>query len=108
MDLRNRNGKQVRRLGDSHSPVLDTYQLAKKEIFRIKTSDGYQLPASWLLPPGFDNTGLDRMSINMTKFQKPLVVTEDFFKFGINVGVWGKPVAVPPRFPELLNRPSPA
>ncbi|MCP5108315.1 MAG: prolyl oligopeptidase family serine peptidase [bacterium] len=54
MDLRNRNGKRVRQLGDRHSPVLGTYQLAKKEIFRIKTSDGYQLPASWLLPPGFD------------------------------------------------------
>lgn len=54
MELRNRTGKRVRTLGDRYSPVFDTYQLAKAELFRIKTGDGYELPALWLLPPGFD------------------------------------------------------
>ncbi len=54
MELRNRAGKRVRTLGDSYTPVWDTYQLAKAELFRIKTGDGYELPAAWLLPPGFD------------------------------------------------------
>lgn len=54
MDLKNRNGRRVRRLGDSYSPVMKTYQLGTKEIFRIKTGDGYELPAVWMLPPDFD------------------------------------------------------
>ncbi len=54
MDLKEINGKRVRRLGDSYSPVMNTYQLAKKEIFRIKTEDDYELPAVWMLPPDFD------------------------------------------------------
>ena len=56
MDLRDRGGKFMRRLGDSYSPVLETYQLAKKEMFKIKTEDGYELPAVWMLPPDFDKT----------------------------------------------------
>ena len=37
---------------------------------------------------GFDSNGVDRQSVNTQKFEMPLVLTEDFFKFGINVGVW--------------------
>lgn len=56
MDLRTGKGKLVRQLGDSITPVMATYDLAKKELFSIKTPDGYELPAAWLLPPGFDKT----------------------------------------------------
>ncbi len=56
MDLRTGKGKLVRQLGDSNTPVMATYDLARKELFRIKTPDGYELPAAWLLPPGFDKT----------------------------------------------------
>lgn len=56
MELRNADGKLIRKLGDSHSPVMDTYRLAKKEIFRVKTEDGYELPVVWLLPPDLDKT----------------------------------------------------
>ncbi|MDQ1351845.1 MAG: family peptidase [Acidobacteriota bacterium] len=56
MDLRTGKGKLVRRLGDSYTPVMATYDLAKKELSRIKTPDGFELPAAWLLPPGFDKT----------------------------------------------------
>lgn len=54
MELRNRTGRRIRTLGDSYTPVFDTYELAKAELFRIKTGDGYELPAIRLLPPGFD------------------------------------------------------
>ncbi|MFC1671971.1 pilus assembly protein TadG-related protein [Planctomycetota bacterium] len=53
--------------------------------------------------PGYDQNGADMMSIDMDRFENPLVVTEDFFKFGINVGVWGKPVGVPG---NLLGNPN--
>jgi hypothetical protein len=52
--------------------------------------------------PGYDSDGADMQSIDMGRFEKPLVLTEDFFKFGINVGVWGKPVGVPS---NLLSNP---
>ncbi len=45
--------------------------------------------------PGYDTNGADMQSIDLDRFEMPLVVTEDFFKFGINVGTWGKPVGVP-------------
>lgn len=54
VDLRTGKGKLLRQLGDSNTPVMATYDLAKKDLFRIKTTDGYELPAAWLLPPGFD------------------------------------------------------
>jgi dipeptidyl-peptidase-4 len=54
MELRNADGKLIRKLGDSYCTVMDTYRLAKKELFRVKTEDGYELPVVWLLPPDFD------------------------------------------------------
>jgi hypothetical protein len=39
----------------------------------------------------------------MDRFEMPLVCTEDFFKFGINVGTWSKPVGVPS---GLLSNPN--
>lgn len=56
MDLRTGSGKFVRRLGDTYTPVMAAYELGKKQLFKIKTVDGYELPATWLLPPGFDKT----------------------------------------------------
>ncbi|MCP4217651.1 MAG: prolyl oligopeptidase family serine peptidase [bacterium] len=56
MELRNGNGKHIRLLGDSASKAMQSYSLAKQEIFRIPTADGYRLPAVWYLPPGFDKT----------------------------------------------------
>lgn len=49
-ELRDTNGRLLRRLGDSRSPEMDKYDLAKVELFRIPTEDGYQLPAVWYLP----------------------------------------------------------
>ncbi len=53
MELRDRDGKVIRRLGDSASPALAQTALGKAELFRIPTADGLQLPAAWILPPDF-------------------------------------------------------
>jgi dipeptidyl-peptidase-4 len=56
MELKNKNGKLLRKLGDAASPVMKKYKLAKRELFTIKSTDGYNLPATWFLPPDFDRT----------------------------------------------------
>lgn len=56
LELRNNEGKLIRKIADSYSPVVKEYDLAKVELFRIEAEDGYKLPALWLLPPGFDKT----------------------------------------------------
>ena len=47
-------GTLVREMGDSKGSDFDNYELAKSELFTIPTSDGYDLPALWTLPPRFD------------------------------------------------------
>ena len=54
LELRDTQGKLIRKLGDSYSEKSEEYALGKYELFRIPTSDGYDLPALWLLPPDFD------------------------------------------------------
>lgn len=56
VELRNSKWKRVRKIADSYTSVMKDYDLAKVELFRILTDDGYKLPAMWLLPPGFDKT----------------------------------------------------
>lgn len=56
LELRNSHGKLIRKLGSAHSKRLDQINLAKIEIFRIKTADGYRLPVLWYLPPNMDKT----------------------------------------------------
>ncbi|MCU0276080.1 MAG: S9 family peptidase [Acidobacteria bacterium] len=53
LELCARDGKSVRRLGQSASAAMSDYDLGRTEIFRIPAADGLQLPAAWVLPPGF-------------------------------------------------------
>jgi dipeptidyl-peptidase-4 len=53
MELCDRDGQVVRRIGESASPALAQYALGRTEIFRIPTQDGLKLPAAWILPPDF-------------------------------------------------------
>lgn len=53
-DLCNRNGKLVRALGDRYKKAVEEYALAKPQLFRIDSGDGFSLPALWYLPPDFD------------------------------------------------------
>jgi len=47
-------GKIIKELGDSKTKEFDNFDIAKNELFTIKTSDGYELPAAWTLPLNFD------------------------------------------------------
>jgi len=53
-DLRRGGGGRIRRLDDARTPEMDAYALGRAELFVIPTSDGWNLPASWILPPDFD------------------------------------------------------
>jgi len=54
LDLRRGGGALVRGLEDSRAPEMDDYALGRVELFTIPTSDGWNLPAYWILPPDFD------------------------------------------------------
>ncbi|BDQ03661.1 MAG: peptidase S9 [Ignavibacterium sp.] len=56
MELFNSKGESIRVLGERKSALMDEYQFGKAELFKIKTSDGIELPAMWVLPPDFDPT----------------------------------------------------
>jgi dipeptidyl-peptidase-4 len=47
-------GKLVRELGESKTKVFDDYKLAKTDMISIRTPDGYDLPASIMMPTDFD------------------------------------------------------
>ena len=53
LQLCGRDGRVMRRLGESATPALRRVALGKVEIFKIPTGDGLQLPAVWVLPPDF-------------------------------------------------------
>ncbi len=52
--LKSSSGKTIKILGDSKGAEFSQYKLAKVELFRIKTSDNWNLPALWYLPPDFN------------------------------------------------------
>ncbi|MBN1301504.1 MAG: DPP IV N-terminal domain-containing protein [Melioribacteraceae bacterium] len=54
--LLNSEGKRLRVLDDSKTPVMDEYNLGKTELFRVKVKDGYELPVQWTLPPDFNES----------------------------------------------------
>jgi dipeptidyl-peptidase-4 len=54
IDLLHSDGTLVRTLGDSASTRMEEYPIGKKELFTITTEDGQTLPASWILPPDFN------------------------------------------------------
>ncbi|HAL55455.1 MAG TPA: peptidase S9 family protein [Bacteroidetes bacterium] len=54
--LYNQKGKLVKELGDSKAKEFDDYAIAKTELFTIRTSDGYELPATWILPLNLDSS----------------------------------------------------
>lgn len=56
LDLYNREGQLIRSLGNRYNKVMEEYALATPQLFRIKTDDGFALPAIWYLPPDFDES----------------------------------------------------
>jgi dipeptidyl-peptidase-4 len=53
IELRKIDGSLMKTLGGADSPKEKEYALGKYKMFRIPVSDGYNLPAIWLLPPDF-------------------------------------------------------
>ena len=56
LELYKGNGESVKLLGDQKLPIMDEYNLGKVEMFTIPSGDGFDLPASWILPPDFDES----------------------------------------------------
>ena len=56
MALFSTGSRFIRNLGDARTAEFDLYDLGKSEVFRVRTSDGYDLPVSWTLPVGFDSS----------------------------------------------------
>lgn len=56
LDLFNGSGNFIRNLGDRNIKTTSEYKLGKSELFTIKTEDGLELPAMWVLPPDFDES----------------------------------------------------
>ena len=54
LDLYNGDGDLIKNLDDRKSKIFDEYNLGTTEMFSIKTKDGFELPAMWVLPPDFD------------------------------------------------------
>jgi len=54
LELYDGDGDLIKNLGDRKSKIFDEYSLGKTEMFSIKTEDGFDLPAMWVLPPDFD------------------------------------------------------
>ncbi len=56
LELFNSAGKPVRLIADRRTELFDEYDLGTSEMLTIPTKDGYELPAMWVLPPGFDKS----------------------------------------------------
>lgn len=54
LDLCDDEGNVIRNLADRKAKIFNEYKLGKTELFSIKTEDGFELPAMWVLPPEFD------------------------------------------------------
>ncbi len=54
MALCKSGGAMMKELGDSKTEKFAEYELAKTELFRVPTPDGYNLPVLWTLPIDFD------------------------------------------------------
>ena len=54
VNLYDTRGQLIRKLGDSATKILQEYNLPQKKLLTVPTSDGWKLPAYWILPPDFD------------------------------------------------------
>jgi len=54
LELFNGSGESLRVIADKKTELFDEYELGISELFTVATEDGYELPAMWVLPSGFD------------------------------------------------------
>lgn len=65
MALVNDNGKIVRKIADSKGEDFDLYKLAKTELLRVKTPDGFELPVLITWPTDLDSSKKYPVLINI-------------------------------------------
>ncbi len=65
MALVNDNGKIVREIADSKGDDFDLYKLAKTELLRVKTPDGFELPVLITWPTDLDSSKKYPVLINI-------------------------------------------
>lgn len=65
MALVNDNGKIVREIADSKGDGFDLYKLAKTELLRVKTPDGFELPVLITWPTDLDSSKKYPVLINI-------------------------------------------
>lgn len=56
LELFSGDGESIKLIGERKTEIFDNYIFGKTELITIPTSDGYELPAKWVLPPDFDKT----------------------------------------------------
>ncbi len=54
--IRNKKGEILKTLGTTYHANVDQYAMGKVELFTIPSTDGYNLPTLWVLPPDFDES----------------------------------------------------
>ncbi|MGB5848220.1 MAG: S9 family peptidase [Ignavibacteriaceae bacterium] len=81
LELFKGNGESIKLIGERKTEIYNEYKLGKTELFTITTSDGYDLPAKWVLPPDFDET--QKYPVIFSVYGGPGVkdVTNDFYGF---------------------------
>lgn len=56
VNLRSSDGQLIKKIGDSATTIMKEYNLPQKQLLTVTTSDGWELPAYWILPPDFDQS----------------------------------------------------
>ena len=65
------SGKLMRNLHDSANPEFEDYQRAQLEFFTIPTTDGYQMPAWWMIPKNLDRSGQTKYAVIFRIYSGP-------------------------------------
>ncbi len=69
------DGVILREMGDSRNPEAEDYRQAKIEYFKIPTSDGWELPAWWVVPDNFDREAQKRYAVIFRIYSGPAAPT---------------------------------
>ena len=58
-------------ISDTNNPESDSFIKGKVKFFKIPTEDGLQLPAYWILPPDFDDSGAKKYPVIFRIYSGP-------------------------------------
>jgi dipeptidyl-peptidase-4 len=81
IELFNERGEQIKLIGDRKTDTFDDYKLGRAELFTITTEDGVELPATWILPPDFDETKKYPVIFSIYGGPSEKDVKNDFYRY---------------------------